>query len=102
MDLTRERARLARAQADKTELELAKLRGELVEIEVAAKTIGEEYAVVRAKLLGLPTRAAPLVHACNSVPEVNGILSDLVYEALAELSADCGDDTEAEEAEEQR
>jgi phage terminase Nu1 subunit (DNA packaging protein) len=61
LDLSAERARLARAQADKTELELAELRGEHVRITDVTDAWSQHIAAVRAKLLALPSKAAPQV-----------------------------------------
>jgi hypothetical protein len=57
-----------------------------VEVDQVADTVGEEYAAVRSKLLSLPSKAAPAVVGMT-LPEAVEVLSDLVGEALEELSA---------------
>ncbi len=84
LDLTAERARLAKFQADKTELEVAVLRGDLIPGEVVKATWGDYIAAARAKLIALPSTAAPRV-AGGTLREVELELRDLVHQALAEL-----------------
>ena len=86
-DLTQERARLAHHQANKAALEAETFRGELVPTEQVADVVGEEYANVRAKLLAIPTKAAPvLVGLCTRA--IKERLDDFIVDALEELSAD--------------
>jgi len=84
LDLTEQRARLAKAQADKTELEVSVLRGDLIPGDVVKDTWDGFIAAVRAKLIGLPSTAAPRV-AGGTLREAEAELRDLVYQALAEL-----------------
>lgn len=86
-DLTAERARLAHHQANKAALEAEQLKGALIAVEDVADTVGEEYANVRAKLLGIPTRAAPMVVGLSTVA-IRTKLDDLIRECLEELTAD--------------
>ena len=86
-DLTDERARLAHHQANRAELEAKVFAGSLIEIESAADIVGEEYANVRSRLLGIPSRAAPQLIGL-SIVAVKTLLDDLIFEALAELTAD--------------
>jgi phage terminase Nu1 subunit (DNA packaging protein) len=84
LDLTAERARLAKFQADKTELEVAVLRGDLIPGEIVKDVWGDYIAAARAKLIALPSTAAPRV-AGGTVREVELELRDLVHQALTEL-----------------
>lgn len=84
-DLTDERARLAHHQANKTALEEDTLRGTLMPAELVRETWINLVVSFRAKMLGLPTKAAPLIIGVELVREVEGILSDIVYDALTEL-----------------
>jgi len=86
-DLTAERARLAHHQANKAELEAAQVAGSLIEIEAVADIVGEEYANVRSRLLGIPSRAAPQLIGLPIVA-VKALLDDMIFEALDELTAD--------------
>lgn len=88
LDIEEARRRKLAAEAALAELDVAKKKGELVEVEVVAETVGDDYANVRAKLLSLPTKAAPQLCAIDDAAEVQSFLEKLVFEALEELTAD--------------
>ena len=80
------RARKEAALADLAEMEAAELRGDLVRTDDVVSCWGEMMASLRARLLVLPSMAAPQVSAPGRALEVQGILAKLVNEALSELS----------------
>ena len=83
-----EDTRLARLKADKQELDNTERAGALVpadEIEAAWTEIMQR---VKAKLTGIPSKAAPLVHAKGSAHEVQAVLDDFMREALEEMAND--------------
>ena len=41
---------------------------------------------IKTKMLSIPTKAAPLVIGCKTIPQVKEVLDQHVYEALNELS----------------
>jgi phage terminase Nu1 subunit (DNA packaging protein) len=86
--LTSERARLAKEQADKTAMENAIKRGELVDLPKVADALTKILTNVKTRLLAIPRRAAPLVLGCKTLPQVEDQLVSLVHEALTELSND--------------
>ena len=86
--LMSERGRLAKAQADKTELEVAQLRGELIPREIVVATWQAFSANARAKLLSLPTKAAHAAITATELHEIEEVLKKQVYEALEELVSD--------------
>lgn len=88
LDLTGERARLTFHQANKTELEVAQLRGDLIPREIVIATWQAYSANARAKLLSLPTKAAHAAIAATQLHEIEEVLKEQVYEALAELASD--------------
>lgn len=92
-DLASEKTRLTRAQAEKTEIETAKLKGELVSLADSERGWSALVGAFRAKMLTLPPRASPVV-LNKKEREVEQILTDMVYEALAELSNWKPDDDE--------
>ena len=92
-DLATEKTRLTRAQAEKTEIETARLKGELVSLADAERGWAALVGAFRAKMLTLPPRASPVV-LNKKEREVERILTDMVYEALAELSNWKPDDDE--------
>jgi phage terminase Nu1 subunit (DNA packaging protein) len=63
LKLTDERARLAKLQADKVEIELAELRGEVVRADDVVKVMQAHIMGARARLLSLPTKLVALFSA---------------------------------------
>lgn len=88
VDLTSERARLAKNQADKSEHELSILKGETIPIpEVGLHWQGMIMAM-RAKLLSLPSKIAIVALEASSLTEIEEAATDLMYEALDEINKD--------------
>ncbi|WP_431282752.1 hypothetical protein ACQW02_25660 [Humitalea sp. 24SJ18S-53] len=87
LDLVEQRARLARAQADGQAMKNALTRGDLVPARDVVAGMQGAFANARAKLLGIPSKAAPLLVGVETPTEVREVLTGLVYEALAELGA---------------
>lgn len=85
LNLSEERARLAKEQADAKEMENAIERGDLVYIEHVAKQIENQLTKVRTRLLSVPTKVAPEAHSCASVREVQSVIEKAIVEALNEL-----------------
>lgn len=80
-----ERERLTKAQADKTELEAEVLRGNLIPVEEVVAEVSRKAAVMRARLLSIPTRVAA-VAATMSEAEIQALLADNIGEALHEMA----------------
>jgi len=87
LDAHSERARLTRLKADREELELAQLRGELVPVDEAAALLEKVIVACRSRILAIPNRAAPLVSRKRKAAEVREILTRITDEALHELAA---------------
>ena len=85
-DLARERALLAREQRKKTTLERKKIEGELIPAGAVEITWCDMVRTMRARLLALPSRMAPMVAGMTSTFEIEQALRDEVYAALDELS----------------
>ena len=82
-----ERARLLKAQADKTELEVATLQGRLVHVEQVAKDWRGIVMTCRSKLLALPSKSAfQIAGLGGDAHEIERFLKRLIYEALTELA----------------
>lgn len=80
------KARLIKARARTAEMEADQLEGKLLdraEVEGAWKTM---VLNMRAKLLGIGTRAAPQAVAAANVAEAAALIEQLVGEALNELA----------------
>jgi len=86
-DAHAERARLTRLKADREEIELFQLRGELVPVDEAAALLEQVIVACRSRILAIPTRAAPLVARKRKAAEVREILTRVTDEALHELAA---------------
>jgi len=87
-DFQAERTRLTKAQADKTELEVAELAGELVRAEEVAQAWGEKIGAAASRLKSLPSKLAQRVAAPGKTAEVQALAQDAVFEALNELAGD--------------
>jgi phage terminase Nu1 subunit (DNA packaging protein) len=85
LDLTKERARLARAQADVTEMQKAEMEGRLIDTGIAISQWQGLVANSRARLLSMPSKIAHLVVGVTH-GEAQGIIASAVEEALNELS----------------
>lgn len=98
LNLAHERARLAKLQADKVELDLAKMRGDLIPADEVEREWSDIIAAVRARLLALPSQAA--AELAGKVPrrEVEALVRRVVYQALRELARDGQAEDEAEGA----
>jgi phage terminase Nu1 subunit (DNA packaging protein) len=81
-----ERARLLKAQADKTELEVKAMNGELIAADEVESLWSGLVASFRARLLALPVRCAHKVMSLKTYQEIESVLRAHVFEALSELS----------------
>jgi phage terminase Nu1 subunit (DNA packaging protein) len=88
LDLTQERARLAKAQADKTELEAAELRGDLARYEDISSHWTRQSTACKSRLLVIPSKVAPRVRAAATDMDAASIIQSEICEALEELSGD--------------
>jgi hypothetical protein len=84
--LESERARLAKEQADKLEMENAQTRGELVHVDDAASAVECVVVAIRAKALSLGSKLAPQVVACSNVNEVKAIIDAGADDFLREIA----------------
>ncbi len=81
-----ERTRKMAADARIAEIELRKVEGELVIAEEVVDAWTSVVGAVKARLLSIPTKAAPIVANETEAGECQIILEDLINEALEELS----------------
>lgn len=86
--LTNERIRLTRAQADKTQLEAAELRGEMVYVDDVIAAWGRMLIAMRSRLLAMPTKIGPRTRSSATDQQAAKIIEEEVIEALEELSDD--------------
>ena len=85
-DYETERARLTHHQANKTALEEQVLAGHLLTAEEVETAWTAMIGAFRARMLGVPGRAAQSVIATADISEAEQIIRALVYEALSELA----------------
>ena len=95
-DLGQERARLAREQADALEMKNAVTRGDLLVREDVDAAVTAAFARVRARLLAIPGKLAPVLLAFETPAEAQQAMRDAVHEALRELSETAVADLTAE------
>ena len=88
VDLDEAKRRKLVAEAEMAELDLEVRQGQLVEIEAVAKTVGDDYANMRAKLLSIPSKISPQLVGVESVTRIQSVLDKVVSEALEELISD--------------
>ena len=80
------KARKMAAEAELSEIQLQKERGDVLSIEVVNIINNEIFGNFRAKLLALPAKAAPDVFASSNVKEAKAILRKNINAVLEELS----------------
>ena len=80
------RTRKVNAEAEISELELAKVRSLLVVAEDVEKAWTDTLSNLKAKLTNIPSKAAPLVASETEAGIIQAMLADLINEALEELS----------------
>lgn len=86
LDLTAERARKAKEEADKLEMQNAQMRGELLARDDVTAAVVGAFARVRARLIGVPSKVAPVVVSMEAPAEAEAAIRGAVYEALKELA----------------
>ena len=86
LDPAQERAKLHKSQRLIKELEYSVLSEKYIPIETVERFMTDVFANVRGRLLGLPTRLAPAVLSCTTLPEIHDAAQSLVYEALNDLA----------------
>lgn len=85
-DYGAERARLVKARADLTEMEATLKRGELIPVEQTQEAWIKVVSHLRARLLVLPDKLAPIVYESESISEAKSAIKQAVWEALEELA----------------
>jgi phage terminase Nu1 subunit (DNA packaging protein) len=86
LNLTKEKTLLTRANRQKVELELQIMQGELHRSEDVRRVMNNMLGAFRARVLAIPSKAAPQLLAQTDLAVVQDIIKKEVYEALQELS----------------
>ena len=85
-DLTRERALLARTQREGQGMKNAIMRAELIPVEDVETVVGAVLDATRAKIMAIPTKAAPLLLGLDRLAEARDVLTTLIHGALDEIA----------------
>ena len=86
LDLVAERARLAAAQATRVEMEIHRTAGLVVPIEESVRQLTKILTRVRARILAIPSEAAPSISRLKTPAEIEAELRRRVIDALTDLS----------------
>lgn len=86
LDFHEEKARLTKMQADKAEMEVKELAGELVRVEELIDAWHEILMDCKGKILSIPSKLATLVADIENPAEAQELIEDHLREALEELS----------------
>jgi len=81
------KARSAAARAEQDEIKTAALKGLYLPRAGVTIAVQSAFARVRAKLLAMPSKSAPIIFGMKSAVAIQEKMTELVHEALAELSA---------------
>lgn len=87
LDLASERARLAKEQADGQAMKNALARGEVVPRADVVAGIQSCFANARARLLGIPVKAAPALVGEGNLAVIRDKLTGFIHEACGELAS---------------
>jgi len=85
MTLVDERTKLTHKRAEKLELELENMKGNLVSLESVEKVVGTVIAGFKARLLSLPAKLAPVVVELTPA-EAQEKIQKAIYDVLEELN----------------
>jgi phage terminase Nu1 subunit (DNA packaging protein) len=85
-DYASERARFIRARADLAEMEAEEKRGSVIAAEDVEAAWIAVLALLRTRMLALPDRLAPQLHAEASPASVRDVMRGAIREALEELA----------------
>ncbi len=85
-DFGTENIRVKKLTADKLQLEVDLLKGNLIPRSIVDEQINNIILSARAKLLILPTRLAKVAINAKSLKEIENAAQTIIYESLSELS----------------
>jgi len=80
------RARLVKAKADLAEMEASQMRGELLPAPDVKRAWTDIVALMRARLLVLPDKIAPVVYETTSIAQAKDVIKKAVFEVLTEIA----------------
>jgi hypothetical protein len=86
IDLNVERARKVKAEAELAEIELAKEREDLIEVDAVRHVWGELVIAAKSRLLSIPAKLAPVVAVEDAPATCKYLVEEQINEALDELA----------------
>jgi phage terminase Nu1 subunit (DNA packaging protein) len=86
LDFHEEKARLTKMQADKAEMEVREMSGELVRVDDVLQDWESILMDCKGKLLSIPSKLATLVTDIENPAEAQNLIEDHIREALEELA----------------
>ena len=104
-DLDAVKARHEAVKIEKTELEVAKMRGTLIDVQDVKRLWGDVANTVMQNMIHLASKLAPMLVMQDNIEVISSIIDTEVRNALTDISntplpAYAADDTETEESEE--
>ena len=94
VELSPQRARYMAAKAEREEMRLAQDQGQLVHVDHVVEEVAASFVTVKQLLRGLPSKLAPLLHACPDAKAVETLLRVQIDQSLVALSATPDEDEE--------
>ena len=85
IDFHEEKARLTKMQADKAEMDVGVMSGELVEVSEVVEEWQSQLMDMKGKLLAIPSKLATLVADMDNTAEIQDLIDNYMREALEEL-----------------
>lgn len=83
----RHRSRKLKEEADQLEMKSAQMRGELLPRDEVHVAVTGTLALVRSRMLAIPSKRAPMLAPEMTPAEAQAILKSAIHEVLAELAA---------------
>ena len=87
LDLTQERAKLAKAQTEKAEIEVAKLKGSLIDADEVRRSAFNMGRIVRDRILNVPDRLAHVLAENMEPVKVRALLEQELRTAMESLTS---------------
>ena len=86
LDLEKVKAKHEIIKAEKTQLEVEKMRGQLIDVQDVRKLWGDIANTVMQNLLHLPSKVAPMLCMMDNVELIAGIIDEDVRKILGEIA----------------
>lgn len=86
LDMNEARRRKIAAEAANSEIDLARKRGDLVEVSIIAVDVGDALAAVVARLQAIGARLAPMLELATDMASRKEMIDSAINEALHDIS----------------